>query len=632
MRRSKHSEHTAKQSILCCRVGLNEARPARRLCLLLVIVLFVLCTPAHAQWMTHTFTLNAGWNAVFLDVEPEPQDCATVFSGLPIDSVWYWSPNNSSVQFTRNPNDIGPDDPDWRVYFPETSLGRASTTLRVVRGNRPYLIKISGTASVNWVVRGKPSTRALDWAPNSYNLVGFSTDPSGSPTFQKLFAGSTAHTGQVVFRLSSSQLWEQVANPSTAQPRSGEAFWVYTKGTSTYQGPLRADLADSGRLDFGRGVAELQVNVWNDSGAAKTCTIKVLNSEAPPAGASIALAGTVPLSYWKDDYAHSDAGWRAQTASVSISVPTKDYKPYRLSVRRQDMAVPAAGGTALYQSVLQITDGEGMRLLLPVTAKGLQTPAGAKSSSHPSAGLWVGTATINKVSQPALASGEKAVDHTTPMPTGSEFQFTVLLHVDKNGQARLLQQVTLMWKDGTTKPDPDFPGATVVDVPGKYVLITDESRLSAFEGASMRGGVSVGRRFSTPVFGFSAPIDMTGTFPTPGAPANTVNCTVPLDYDDPLNPFKHKYHPDHNNQDEYYAQKLPDGEESWSITRDVSLEFVDYAANGSVLANAYPGWGDQWLGGTYRETITGLHRTPVYVEGTFRLSYVSDVAELNPEN
>ena len=92
-----------------------------------------------------------------------------------------------------------------------------------------------------------------------------------------------------------------------------------------------------------------------------------------------------------------------------------------------------------------------------------------------------------------------------------------------------------------------------------------------------------------------------------------------------------KYHPDHNNYDEYYEQKLPDGAESWSITRDVSLEFIDYAASGTVDNAAFAGWGDQWVGGTYRETVTGLHRTPVYVQGTFKLNLVTDVAELNPE-
>ena len=613
-------------------------RRAPRFLAPVILVAALFCGHAHAQWSTQTITLKPGWNAVFLELEPEPKDCATVFAGIPVESVWYWSPVHSTVQFTRDPNNLVPDDPDWPVYFPDTSLARAVTTLRVLRGNRTYMIKLGGTAIVNWSVQGKPSTRALDWISDSYNLVGFSTDPAGSPTVQQLFAGSLAHVGQPVFRFRDTQLWEQVTDPATEHLQKGEAVWVYTSGTSAYQGPLRVELGASGDLAFGRGVPELTINLWNPTASAKVFTIRVLDSEvpAPAAKASKALAGAVPLSYWKDDYATGDMGWCANTQPVSVSVAANSSKPLRLSPRRRDMNSSAKSlDESLYQSIIKITDGAGMAVMLPVTAQGLESTTGPASHSY--AGLWVGSATINRVSQPSLkgAEGEgegEVIDHETPQATGSEFQFTLIVHVDKNGQARFLQQVTMMWKDGTTKPDPVFAGGTVMDVPGKYVLITDESRLIEFKGSTMRGGVPVGRRFSTPVFGFSAPIDMTGAFPTPGAPVNTVACSVPLRYDDPLNPFVHKYHPDHNNLDEYYEEPLPDGQESWSITRDVSLEFVDYVASKSVLAAADAGWGDQWIGGTYRETVTGLHKTPVYVQGTFRLTYVSDVAELNPEN
>ena len=34
--------------------------------------------------------------------------------------------------------------------------------------------------------------------------------------------------------------------------------------------------------------------------------------------------------------------------------------------------------------------------------------------------------------------------------------------------------------------------------------------------------------------------------------------------------------------------------------------------------------------GTYRETLTGLHKQPILVQGNFRLSRASFIAELNP--
>ncbi len=632
--------HSLSMVQLSIRVRANESSqvlhrlPGLRLISFLLIVLAgIWCSPAHAQWMTRTFTLNPGWNAVFMDVEPEPGDCATVFSGLPIDSVWFWNPDRSTVQFVRDPSKLTPRDPDWSVYFPETSVARALTTLRVMRGNRPYLVKVDGTVPVTLTVRGRPSLRGLTWVADAYNLVGFHTDPAGAPTIQQLFAGSPAHAGQSVFRLSqSTQTWEQVANPASETPKFGEAFWVWTSGSSKFQGPLRVESDSHGAVDFGRGATELRLHAYNDSGTAKTCTLRVVDSESPPTGATTSLAGAVPLSYWKNDYAGGDVGWHAYADAQPMTLPIDAGagKPIRLGVRRRDMTPPTAPDNANYQSIVQISDGAGMLVCVPVTSLGLQTTTGAKDQAHTAAGLWVGSATVNMVSQPEMGDPSSTLNHATPQPSGSEFSFTIIVHVDATGTVRFLQQVTMMWKDGTLKDDPAFAGGKVVDVPGKYVLITDESLLAKFKGATVRGGVQVGRRFSTPAFGFRAPIAMTGTFPTPASAVGTITCPVPLDYDDPLNPFKHKFHPDHNNLDEHYATKLADGDESWSITRDVSLAFADYSA--SLDDAAYAGWGDKWLGGTYSETITGLHRTPLYVQGTFRLNYVSDVAELNPEN
>ena len=42
-----------------------------------------------------------------------------------------------------------------------------------------------------------------------------------------------------------------------------------------------------------------------------------------------------------------------------------------------------------------------------------------------------------------------------------------------------------------------------------------------------------------------------------------------------------------------------------------------------------PGWGDSTLGGTFAESITGLHRNPIFTSGTFRLRRASTVTVLN---
>ena len=285
--------------------------------------------------------------------------------------------------------------------------------------------------------------------------------------------------------------------------------------------------------------------------------------------------------------------------------------------------------------LLELSDGAGSRCLVGVTARGLQTftaggtgfrAAGAAPPAvHVRAGLWVGSAAISKVNQPANASAPNA-----PVPTASEFQFRLLVHVDNNGQARLLQKVIQMWKNGTFTTDTN--GLQVVDEPGRYVLVTDDRFLPNFTGATLRDGEPVGRRLSSAAFGFRAPLAMAGDF---GSTSGLLQCGVLVDFNDELNPFKHRFHPDHNNLDDSpQPQPLPlrtnahglrYTAESSTVKRDISLQFTANDPDNLSLA----GFGDDQLGGIYRETMTGLHKDALHIQGVFRLHHASRIGVLN---
>jgi len=67
--------------------------------------------------------------------------------------------------------------------------------------------------------------------------------------------------------------------------------------------------------------------------------------------------------------------------------------------------------------------------------------------------------------------------------------------------------------------------------------------------------------------------------------------------------------------------------ESYTTTRQIELSFAGSPPpGGSVTAD----FGYNRMGGAYRETITGIHKKLIYVSGSFRLSRVSQIAELNP--
>jgi len=572
-----------------------------------------------AQWTTQSISLRPGWNAVYLEVQPEPRDVATVFAGLQMESVWMWNRRYDSVQFLVNPAELLPGNPNWLNYIAAAPPLDGESALHSILGGRCYLIRLAATAPVtNWQVQGQPVVPAANWLADSLNFVGFGVSSTTPPTFQQFFQSSPAHQNTLRFRLDALGRWQRLSNPSTLMA-AGEAFWVRSDGASDFTGPVQVRPALGTRIDFGRTLVEQKVVLRNRTTATRTVEVRQLASQSPPAGLPT-LAGPVPLSYWNDQ-TRATYGWSDFPAVLSLSLAPGEEKTLRLAIRRTAMAAaPAGDSTALYQSLLEVRDSGFCRCVIPVIASGLQaTTTAASGGRAPSpnlrAGLWVGSAVIDKVSQPTHPS-----DSNSPRPTGSEAQFRLIVHVGDDGQASLLQQVTLMWKDGAR----DSEGAIIE--PGRQVLVTDDAVIDSLglTGSALRDGEVVGRRISSACFAFTTPQPMSppGGFGAVGTP---LVCNVSMGYNEPLNPFKHRFHPDHNNLTDDYRSIKPEGDESYSFTRQVRLNFT--ATDPSDLAT--PGWGDNQLGGIYEETLLGVHRDPIRIRGSFRLHQASRIGLLN---
>ncbi len=144
-------------------------------------------------------------------------------------------------------------------------------------------------------------------------------------------------------------------------------------------------------------------------------------------------------------------------------------------------------------------------------------------------------------------------------PTGGSFPLRLLVHVDRQGNARLLKEVIQLFKEPTYGPDPATPGYQTIIDPGSFVLITDEDLIPEFGGVAMRDGKPVGLRASTAAYDFSETtpgwqpethsLPMTGSF---GDNNFGVAVTIAMNKNFPTNPFRHKFHPDHNNLDNQF--------------------------------------------------------------------------------
>jgi len=221
---------------------------------------------------------------------------------------------------------------------------------------------------------------------------------------------------------------------------------------------------------------------------------------------------------------------------------------------------------------------------------GADLPSGLNLGGNPeAAGLWIGQIEINKVS-------EVRGDTDTPTAASHPFDMRILLHVDAFGQVRLLRDVTLMQ---TKEKEAD---GTV-----RKVLITDDTRLSDFEGVVRRDGKLAGIRLGSLAYDFDPERNELPLIGGVGSGFSAAG-TLTLDMNHPTNPFRHKYHPDHK--------------EGKTITRDIILTFKN-------PDDDKPGAGLFRLEGTYSETVSGLYKGPLRLEGTVSMERVSVVDRLN---
>ena len=557
----------------------------------------------NAQTLTQTVVLQPGWNAVWLEAQPVDPAPAAVFAGLPVASVWLRTERLEAAQFIQDQDEVPFNEPGWLVWLPSTHPGaEILTTLFAVRGGRAYLVRLEGNAPVNWTLTGRILASPLAWVPDTFNLVGLPVDTGAPPTFGAFFAASAAHLEatanrrQPMYRLNAAGQWTLASD--TDRLRRGEAYWVYTQGASSFGAPVEARPEFGTGLDFGPALRQQRLHLRNRTPGMRR--VEVHLQGAPP--------GVLVWRQWSVTEGHV---WPEVPSDFELSLPAGGEDTLTFAVRRGAMTGP-------WQAWFEVRDGAGTLWRVPVSA---EHPGSAQGQAPTGGfgGLWMGNALVNSVA-------EVNRDPATVTPTQQPFPLRLLVHVDATGQARLLKEVIQLWEDGTYRTQAD--GTRVVDVPGRYVLVTDEALIGEFSGAGLRDGVPVGHRLSSAGLEFDGgptqALPMDGRF----APGGKLTTLILQEGDAPTNPFKHKYHPDHDNLDPHFAPLASDEAlESFTVRRDLEIEFTTTAPG----SRDDPALGHDRLEGVYRETLTGLHRHPIRAAGTFRLQRLTGITDLNPE-
>jgi len=544
----------------------------------------LVCAGARAQWTTQEVALRAGWNAVSVQVAPAEGTLEALLEAVGteyLEGIWRWDKTFSTAEYVVDEDSPLAKDPHWKVWYPEEGLEFLST-LGAVGGGRSYLVKLSEDAPGTTVaIKGKARMPRVEWYPNALNLVGFPVGEAGA-TFEEWFEADGAVDlskgyGNGAWQIGADGTERTVAKPSLQTLGAGEAVWVRCDGASAYAGPLGvAASGGSGEgLDFGEEASKISLTLENLSATrTRELRLALADSEEAPEGEEQVLGG-VPLHLAEGD------GWTAFSETTVTLGPGESWT----GTFGVDRAAMQAGWTGWsYQSVLRVRDAEGkIAVDVPVRAArgGAATDAGGEgigaveASAHPQAGLWIGEAELTAVNCPNYKGEELlAVRHPA--------RLKLVVHVDSAGTARLLKEA---WVAAATN--------------GSGMAVY------ARRGLVPEGAEDVWRASSATLPGM-APLAI-GTNGLSGA----LGGTVELAFDDPVNPFFHRYHPlfdNKNGQFETYGEAV----ESRSVSREISLEVGE--AGAEALANA-----DAAVSGVYAERLSGLRAQEIAVEGTFRL-------------
>lgn len=607
---------------------------------------------------TQTVQLRPGWNSIFIQVKPNNGTTETIFAdfldgtGPQISSAWTWLAHRAKVDFIQNPDpDALLSQPGWLRYFPAQSSNSFLTNLHSIQANRAYLIKLEGSELATLTITGSPVVPRIKWQPSAFNHQGFHIDPANPPTFSDFFSGSSAQVNQPIYKLINDK-WARVDVFSTVIDPD-VAYWVFSKTGSDYTGPLHVELPQSDRLDYDISLDQHVAALQNKKATNQTVTLQVL-------GASTGLI-------YPNSDTTSNQNWLPLPQPHNLTLAANDETLLPLAIRRADFQ------PGEFKDIVEVISSAGSRWLIPVTA-----------SAPPLNSLYVGSVTIDKVSQAQLyqhdcvesadADGVRQTnlatsgsgfdlcldDNRFPVSdvvyqmdcvetkidgerqpnlitagTGSEFcvddnanpvltagadvmtdvdrqaSFRIIMHRDTAQQVRLLKDVILM-----REPIEDDPATLDVVETDRIVLLTDDTLIPQFSGIDVRDGQIVGRRVSAVAYDFPGDTaNMSGGM----AVGDVLSVSLNMSSYAPTNPFKHAFHPLHNGLAVDYVTP---SKEAYQVTRTMEFTF-------SATATGTPGSGYDHLSGTYRETIYGLHKNPIYTSGTFRLRETARTEELN---
>ena len=555
-------------------------------------VLALLPLSVSAAHISETMTLAKGWNAVYLESTPTNMACADFFAGAPVERVasYHSDAYSSTRQIADDGTEIAQKPISYHVWVPGDE---DASTMDALVGGRVYVVYATNVWSKTFL--GVPAAPQQTWraaAGNAgfMNLVGVSADTNVSVNAKEYFGeGPFGTASGVAYKIAGTKpaapTFLSMGITSGTKVQGGKAYALSAAKDGDWPGVigfLGVSSVAFGSDDFA------SVTLKNFGTTNHTFRVKIVASADATERVPPVLKRMVKDEKGVESWTNATEGVFWEVALAPDALATQKFAIDRTAME--------AGAT--YAAVMQVEDlgGTQMRVRIPVTVD--EKPA--DEAAFP-IGLWAGYIQMEAVS---------SLTNATPTAAAGKLKMNILVHVDANGGARLLQRV-----------------AAGVDADGKMRLFKElESAKAACENP---------RRLSSVMMSVDTPVVAASAHTTFG---DQLQFAWTVDAKARDNPFRHAWHPDHDGKTADYSGDVVSGDdlanyvnpvkpELWSVTNTLYLswhklnnptEDVDFEHNPNEVTAGFATW-----------TVGGLISSgPIQSLGIFYLKRLAGAGEV----